>query len=70
MFVDILQKKKRFLDYKNKEFKILKSWDFPKGLVHGFGQKIEKFPCFCLWQNRPGKCVRRYSRKNTNFSRP
>ena len=35
---------------------------FPKGLVHGFGQKLTIFPSFFLRQYRPGKCVFRYSK--------
>ena len=35
---------------------------FPKGLVHGFGQKLAIFPKFLLRQYRRGKCVLRYSR--------
>ena len=47
MFGDILERKQAFLDYKNKEFKKSKNWDFSNG-VHGFGQKIENFHLFLL----------------------
>ena len=30
---------------------------FPKGLVHGFGQKCKMWPCFYFSQNKPKKCV-------------
>ena len=32
VFGDILERKKAFLDYKKKEFKKLKNWDFAKGV--------------------------------------
>ena len=35
---------------------------FPKGLVHGFGQKLSFFPNFFLRQYRRGNCVLRCSR--------
>ena len=28
-----------------------------KGLVNGFRQKFEIFPCFYFWHNQPAKCV-------------
>ena len=46
MFDDILERKKSLLDYKKKEFINLKNGIFSKGLVHGFGQKIENLPSF------------------------
>ena len=39
------------------------------GLVHGFGQTLAIFPSFYLRQNRPGKCVSRYSKKKKRPSR-
>ena len=39
-------KKSCSLDKKNVDFKKLKTCIFPKGLVHGFGQKIEFFFIF------------------------
>ena len=62
MFYDILDERNAFLDYKNKQLKKSKNWDFPKGLVDSFGQKLVIFPDFNFWLNRPGKCVLRYSR--------
>ena len=59
MFGDILERKQAFLDYKNKEFKKSKNWDFSNG-VHGSGQKIENFPCFSSRHNWPRKCVSRH----------
>ena len=32
MFDNILEIKKAFLNYKNKDFKTLKNWDFSEGL--------------------------------------
>ena len=43
MFYEILERRNAFLDYKNKKFKKSKNWDFSKGLVHGFGQKLVIF---------------------------
>ena len=39
------------------------------GLVHGFGQTLAIFPSFYFRQNRPGKCVSRYSKKKKRTSR-
>ena len=41
---------------------------FPKGLVHGFGQKLTIFPSFFLRQYRPRKCVFRYSKTKKRVS--
>ena len=46
MFLDILQWKNAFLDYKNNKFKKSKNCDFSKGIVHGFDQKFTIFPSF------------------------
>ena len=43
VFYDILEGRNAFLDYKNKKFKKSKNWDFSKGLVHGFVQKLVIF---------------------------
>ena len=42
-----------FQDYKNEKLKKSKNWDISKGLVHGFGQKCEIWPCFYFSQNKP-----------------
>ena len=68
-FGDILKRKNAFLDYIKKKQKKLKNWPFPKGLVHGFGQKMGFFPPFHLWQNRQENSLWRYSRKKKRFSR-
>ena len=41
---------------------------FPKGLVHGLGQKLTIFPSFFLRRYRPGKCVFRYSETKKRVS--
>ena len=46
VFYDILERKIAFLGYKNKKFKKWKNCHFPKGLLHGFGQKLAIFPPF------------------------
>ena len=43
---------------------------FPKGLTHGFGQKMAIFPCLFFKQYRPGKCVLQYSRTKKRLSSP
>ena len=48
MFYDILKRKNSFLGNKNKKFKKSKNWHFPKGLTHGFAQKLDIFPSFFL----------------------
>ena len=69
VFYDILKREQGLLNYKNNELNKLKNWDFFKGLVHGFGQKVENFLSASFWQNRPGKCVWRYCRKKESLSR-
>ena len=43
VFYDILKRRNAFLCYKNKKFKKLKGYIFPKGLTHGFGSKMAIF---------------------------
>ena len=46
VFYDILEGEKAFLGYKNTKLKKPKVEIFPKGLVHGFGQKFVIFLSF------------------------
>ena len=46
VFYDILERKNAFLRYKKRSSKSRKIASFPKGLVHGFGQKLAIFPSF------------------------
>ena len=56
VFDNILERKKLFFfTIKNKKLKSPKIGIFPKGLLHGFGQKFENFPSFYYWQNQPAK---------------
>ena len=48
MFYDILERWNVFLGNKNKKYKKSKSLHFPKGLTHGFAQKLAIFPTFFL----------------------
>ena len=49
VFDNILERKKKlFYTIKNKKLKSPKIGIFPKGLLHGFGQKFENFPSFLL----------------------
>ena len=54
---DVRERKNAFLGYENKMFKSRKLGVFPKGLVHGFGQKLVIFPSIYLLQKRPRKFV-------------
>ena len=69
VFYDILDDRNAFLDYKNKKLKKSKNWGFSKGVVHGFGQKLVIFLDFYFRENRPEKCVLRYSRRKKRLSR-
>ena len=57
MFYVILKGRNAFLDYIKKKLKSSNNWIFPKGLVHGFGQKLVIFPHFYFRENRPEECV-------------
>ena len=46
-----------FKTIKTRSSKSRKIVIFPKGLVHGFGQKLVIFPDFYFRENRPEKCV-------------
>ena len=48
LFYDILERKNAFLGNKKKKYKKSKNWHFPKGLTHGFAQKLAIFPSFLL----------------------
>ena len=49
VFYDILERKKAFLDYKNKKFKKSKNWHFSKGVNPWFWSKNGDFSnCFFL----------------------
>ena len=70
VFDVILESQKAFLDNKKQKVeKVEKSGFFPRGLVHGFGKKIEFFSCFYCRLNRPGKHFCRYSRKEKGIFR-
>ena len=64
MCFTILQKEKTpFQTKKNQKSKTSKNWDFSKEVSPWFGLKLSIFPSSYFRQNRPGKCVSRYSRK-------
>ena len=60
-FYNFREQKNFFLALKKRSSKGRKIEIFPKGLAHGFGQKMAIFPSFFLGQYRPGKCVLQYS---------
>ena len=70
VFGGILERKNAFLDYKDRRFIKSKIGIILKRLVHGFCQEIAMFPFLLNFrQNRPEKCVSRYSRKKKRLSR-
>ena len=50
VFYDILERKKAFLGYKNKNFKKSKHWHFSKGVNPRFGPKMAIFQTFFFRQ--------------------
>ena len=62
-FTIFQNEKTPFQPIKKRSSKSRKIEIFPKGLTHGFGQKMAIFPCLFFRQYRPGKCVLQYSRK-------
>ena len=57
MFYVILKGRNSSLNYINKKLKQSKNWIFPKGLVHGFGQKLVIYPHFYFRENWAEECV-------------
>ena len=70
VFYDILDQEKPFWAIKTRSSNRQKIESFPKGLTHGFGLKMAIFPTFFFRQDRPGKCLLRYSRTRKRLSRP
>ena len=69
MCFTVFQKKKRlFQPIKTTRSKSRKIEIFPKGLTHGFGQKMAIFPCLLFQQYRQGKFVLQYSTTKKRFS--
>ena len=68
VFYDILEEKDAFLGYKNKKSKKSKNWHFCQGVNPWFWSKNGHFSIFFFMQNRPGKCLLRYSRTNKRLS--
>ena len=64
-FIIFQKKKTPFQPRKTRRSSSRKIEIFPKGLTHGFGQKMAIFPCLFFRQYRPGKCVLQYSNKKT-----
>ena len=67
-FTIFQNKKTPFQPIKTTRSKSRKIEIFPKGLTHGFGQKMAIFPCLFFRQYRPGKCVLQYSRTKKSLS--
>ena len=67
VFYDILKKKTPFQAINTRSSKIRKIDILPKGLTHGFGPKNGHFSnLFVFRQDRPGKCLLRYSKTKKN----
>ena len=60
VFTIFLNHKKLFKPIKTNISKSRKIEIFPKGLVHGFGQKLAIFPFYYFRACWPGKCLLRY----------
>ena len=69
-FTIFQNKKTPFQPIKTTRSKSRKIQIFPKGLTHGFCQKMAIFPCLSFRQYRPGKCVLQYSRTKKRVSSP
>ena len=62
VFCDILQKKENAFKTRKRKFsESLTNGSFLKGLVHGFGQKIELFLCIFFGQIKQEKILVLYS---------
>ena len=72
VFCDILNREKTFLSYKNKNFKQTKTWHFSFFRVNlRFCSKNDHLSNFFFFsQDRPGKCLLRYSRTKKRLSIP
>ena len=57
VFGDVLVRKQAFLDNINRDLKRRENWNFAKGIVHDFGQKVEVFSSFVFIKNRSRKSV-------------
>ena len=69
-FTKFYNEKTPFQAIKTKDSKSGKTGFFAKGLTHGFGPKMAVFPTsFFFSQNRPGKCLLRYSTTKKSLSR-
>ena len=53
----VLDKKEALKDYKTTVYEKRKMRIFPKGLVHGFGQKLAILLTFRVMQNKPRKSI-------------
>ena len=69
VFYDILERKNAFLGYKNKTLKKSQNCYFSKGVIPWFLDRNGNFCSFFFFrQNRPGKCLLRYSSTKKRLS--
>ena len=69
VFYVIVEGRNAFLEYRNKNLKKSKNWDFLKGVSPWFWSKIGNFSDFYFRENRPDKCVLRNSKRKKHLSR-
>ena len=69
-FTIFQNKKTPFQPIKTTRSKSRKIEIFPKGLTHGFGQKMAIFSCVLFRQYRPRKCLLQYSSTKKPFIQP
>ena len=67
-FTITLIEKTAFQTIKTSSYKSRKIGIFPKGLVHDFCHKLAIFSFVYFRENRPGKCVLRYSLQKKRLS--
>ena len=56
-FGDVLVRKQAFLDNINMDLKRRQNWQFAKGIVHDFGQKVKVFSSLVFIKKRWRKSV-------------
>ena len=69
VFYDILERINSFPGYENNKLKQSKKWHFSKGVNPWFWYQNSHFLNLFFRQNRPEKCLFRYSRTNKGLSR-
>ena len=58
MLGDVLKRKHTILDEKNVDILIVKKWNFPNGVSHGFCQILKSLKLFLFYENKSGEIVK------------